>query len=127
MEEMEVYPMEVLEGWEEAEVEVEVVRAPTSLTTTSTLGAMTTSTVTTWALAMMFLSTVKTPGLSSMLEPTNPSVAGSTPWAGPRPATWTSSTATPSDWTSPWPARTATPSQRVASTPTPWWSRDTAW
>merc|ERR550539_519482 len=102
MEEMEVYPMEVLEGWEEAEVEVEVVRAPTSLTTTSTLEVMTMSTVTTWGPAMMFLSTVKTRGLSSMSAPTNPSAAGSTPWVGLRPATWTSSTATPSDLTSPW-------------------------
>ena len=56
MEEMEVYPMEVSGGWAdlaEEEVEVEVLGAPTSLTTTSTLGVTTTSTVTTWGPAMM--------------------------------------------------------------------------
>ena len=45
MEEMEVYPMEVLEVWAdlaEVEVEVEVLGAQTSLTTTSTLGVTTT-------------------------------------------------------------------------------------
>ena len=56
MEEMEVYPMEVSEGWAdlaEEEVEVGVLGALTSLTTTSTLGVTTTSTVTTWGPAMM--------------------------------------------------------------------------